>query len=226
MDTSTHRPYPFSSRRLALALVFFSLAPCGAGESTPSFAQDSFAVGYGFSGRASPNVAATTSGSKEPYVLLYGADSAFMSGSMEDAERAQQLRADLRQDLLWFRHAGRDYIIRDPATIETARQILSSPLAVGRREEDLATELGRLVAEQRRLDAQEDSLAAEQVEGRGIQNDSRSDQRKELERKRQGLDHRIGELGRLHDQVTRKADKELRTLFEQAIEKGTAQESE
>src|SRR4029077_10265933 len=113
---------------LAVVPAIFSPRPCAAQEAASSFAQGSLAVGLGPSGSGASTgpSAGGNPGVMEAYVLLYGPDSAFMSGSSADAERAWRLRGNSRGDLLWFQNAGRDYVVRDPATLKTALEILSS----------------------------------------------------------------------------------------------------
>jgi hypothetical protein len=131
---------------LATLAVVFHLVPGRAQEVARSFSAGSFAVGYGSSSSQADPVPSTIGslGVTDPYVLLYGTDSAFMSGTSADAERAWSLRGDSQEELLWFRHAGKEYLVRDPATLKAALSILSSP---EKRTRKAARELRSLLAQ-------------------------------------------------------------------------------
>jgi chromosome segregation ATPase len=51
-----------------------------------------------------------------------GEDGIAMSGNSDDADDIEAARARIDGDFLWFRRAGKAWVVRDPATIARARQ--------------------------------------------------------------------------------------------------------
>src|SRR5689334_22114372 len=79
----------------------------------------------------------SSSSDRLSYVLLIGNDdSAMMSGSSDDVRRARAYRAG-NAPLLYIREDGAAYVIRDPATLRRAEEIMRPQRELGDRQGDL-----------------------------------------------------------------------------------------
>ncbi len=159
----------------------------------------------------------------EEYVLLRPNGSSTMNGSMGDVERARKLLGPGEKEILWFRQGGKEYVIRDPRTLETAFALFAPQEELGRRQADLGShqaELGSrqaaLGAEQAKLGAKQARLGAEQArvardegratsEGREV-NDRLARQQDELSKQQDDLGRQQDELGKKQDELGKQQD--------------------
>ena len=178
------------------------------------------------------------------YVLLGAGDnSSTMSGSMDDIRRAQRLRHG-REALLYVRHAGASYVIRDAATLQQARAIFAPQEELGARQSELGSRQAALGSRQAALGAQQAQLGAQQarIGGRqakaspdradalareqdelGRQQNALGEQQNALGRQQDALGRQQDALGREQDRLSRVAEGQLRTLVAEAIQRGLAQ---
>ncbi len=99
----------------------------------------------------------------DPYVLLQGRDEVTMSGDTADVAHARrQQRQAGGGDLLWLRRAGREYVIRDAATLREAREIFRPQAELGARQGELGAQQGELGARQGELGSRQGALGAQQ----------------------------------------------------------------
>jgi len=100
----------------------------------------------------------------EAWALIEGGgkSNVWMSGSSGDMRRIDALRARDGGPLLWFRHDGREYVVRDAATLERARAILEPQMQLGRQQGELGSKQGELGAQQGELGARQGELGAQQ----------------------------------------------------------------
>jgi len=83
-----------------------------------------------------------------------------MSGSSQDAERLKRKYGDER--LLWFRHNGQTYVVRDPAALDEAEQI-NRPLAIiGAKQGEVGAKQGAVGAKQGAVGAKQGMIGAKQ----------------------------------------------------------------
>jgi beta-lactamase regulating signal transducer with metallopeptidase domain len=186
----------------------------------------------------------------DPYVLLQGRDEVTMSGDTADVERArQQQRQAGGGDLLWLRRAGREYVIRDAATLREVREIFRPQAELGARQGELGAQQGelgarqgelgsrqgalgaqqgKLGAEQARLAAEQAKLTAEAIAGDDRQAGAREQHRDQLAEQQVKL---AGEMRRLGDQQRelghqqRELGEQQRRLGDQQRELGSQQRS-
>jgi bla regulator protein BlaR1 len=175
-------------------------------------------------------------GDGESYVLLHGDNSASMSGSMSDIDKAKKLRGNGGGDILWFRHAGKEYVVHDAATLKAAREVFKEQEELGRKQGELGEQQGKLGgrqgelggkqgalgAKQGALGAQLGAIAAERA-GRGSDADDRDLEKKEaeIERQMKELDRQQEELGRQQEALGRQQE----PLGRQQEELGRQQEA-
>jgi hypothetical protein len=207
------KPFPRrGGRRIALATL--------AAFSAPLLLSHSPAVA------ASPAEAAD----RVSYVLFAaGSGSSSMSGSMEDMHSARSLRRG-EEGLLYIRHRGMAYVIRDAATLREAEAIFAPQQALGAKQAELGSRQAELGQRQAQLGAEQGRLAALQADARASRGGGLGRQQNELGR-RQGelgqqqgqLGRQQGELGREQARLARLANEKIRLLIEQAIQRGVAQ---
>jgi bla regulator protein BlaR1 len=115
------------------------------------------------------------------YIFFVDDDHTTMSGATEDVERARRLKRP-GEPMLWFRHGGREYVLRDPATLRRIAAMWGPANAIGDAQGQLGGKQGALGATQGMIGARQGELGAQQ----GMIGDRQSrlaDQRSELERR-------------------------------------------
>jgi bla regulator protein BlaR1 len=183
----------------------------------------------------------------DSYVLLYGdSDSATMSGSTGDLQKARRLRGDSKDGILWFQRDGKEYVVRDPSLLKQAQALYKPVAELGARQGELGGRQGALGGKQGALGARQGALGAElgaiaaRRAHRGDDADDRDLERreKEIDRKMEDLNRQMEdlgrqqealgkqqeELGRQQEALSAKADKEFHELMDRAIRSGAAQE--
>jgi bla regulator protein BlaR1 len=189
--------------------------------------------------------------SEDSYVLLYDKDSAVMSGSTSDIRTAKKLRGDSDVPLLWFERNGKEYVIRDPATLAQARNLFKGQMELGEKQGDLGEQQGKLGGEQGKLGAEMGSygarigeLAARQASlalaGKDDESESLEAEMEELSEKMEALGRQMEalgekqevlgrqqeELGRQQEKLSHDAEQQLQALLDKAVASGLAKEAD
>ena len=145
------------------------------------------------------------------YVLFLedGQRNVMMSGSTGDVDHARRLRRNSER-LLWFRHGGKEYVVRDAALLQQVEEIWLPVNELGRQLGQLGSRQGELGSKQGELGAKQGEVGAKQ----GI-----------LGAKQGKLGARQGVLGsrqasRLSEAERSKIDAEMRAIDEQMRELG------
>jgi bla regulator protein BlaR1 len=100
---------------------------------------------------------------EDSFVLLHGGSDVTMSGDVASVDRARKLRQEAGGgDLLWVLHAGKEYVIRDAATLAEVREIFRPQAELGARQGKLGGEQGELGAKQGELGARQGAIGAQQ----------------------------------------------------------------
>jgi len=107
---------------------------------------------------AAATAQAAPSAHVDSYMLLRDGDTVSMLSDTatdlkRDIERVRKQRQVPNERLIWFRLDGREYIIRDPATIAQAE-------AIWKPVEDLGKQMGKIGAEQGKLGAKQGEIGA------------------------------------------------------------------
>jgi bla regulator protein BlaR1 len=88
-------------------------------------------------------------GGDESYVLFYGgSDSVTMSGDTEDLQRVRRLRGDSKEDFLWFRRGGKEYVVHDASLLKRIKELTKAQGELGARQGELGGRQGALGARQ------------------------------------------------------------------------------
>lgn len=101
-------------------------------------------------------------------LALFDGDDAIFNGNDRDLEQARRLHRD-GQPMLWFRQGDKAYLVRDPATIRSARAIYQPVSDTARAQGELAGRQGALAGQQAGLAAGEAAFAREQAQLAGEQ---------------------------------------------------------
>jgi bla regulator protein BlaR1 len=182
----------------------------------------------------------------ESYVLLSGDNRTVMNGSMSDVRKAQELQHG-DEPLLYFRRSGKEYVVRDAATVKAAQELFRAQSelgekqgALGAQQGELGGRQGELGARQGALGAKQAALAAKQVrmeqdgkdadaidqemEELNRQQEELGRQQEELGRQQEELGSRQEELGRQQERLGKEAEVKFRGLVDEALRTGKAQE--
>ena len=208
-----------SSRPLALSLTLIMLAGSARAASASTWHRDS---------------------SHDAYALVQG-DHWISSDISSDA--VELLRDGDTRNFLWFRRAGRQYRIEDPAVLAQARALFD-PLdglepeqerlaeqqsALDRRENDLDREDEALDRESDRLDDDQDdddqdSSPESEADRRALDDkrQSLSDRQRALESESRALDRLERSLDQREDEIERQAEQKLWNLIDEAVRSGAA----
>jgi bla regulator protein blaR1 len=95
------------------------------------------------------------------YVMFLDEDRTTMSGSSSDIERARRFKRPGEQ-LLWFRQAGREYVVRDPAILRQVEALWKPVHVIGEQQGKLGAEQGELGSKQGEIGARQGVIGAEQ----------------------------------------------------------------
>lgn len=188
----------------------------------------------------------TSDGEGDSWVLLHDEKSVSMSGSSSDVRDARKHYSG--KPLLWFERNGKSYVVRDAATVARAQKLFEPQGelgerqgALGEKQGALGEQQGRLGAEMGRYGAQIGALAAQQaaaaVSGKEENEDLESQmeelsrkmealgrQMEELGRQQEALGRQQEELGRQQEKLAHEGERQLKSLLDQAISGGLAQE--
>jgi beta-lactamase regulating signal transducer with metallopeptidase domain len=157
------------------------------------------------------------------YVLLHEDHQSMSSGSSGDIRRARSYQRS-GERLLWFRHEGREYVVRDPATLDEVEntwhpvgelggemgKIGAKQGEIGAKQGEVGARQGAVGAEQGRIGAQQGALGSRQAVLAAREMGQLSEaQRAEIEKERRNidtqmraLDDEMQKLGRKMEEVS------------------------
>lgn len=95
------------------------------------------------------------------FVLFVADDHTTTSGSLEDIKRARRFKRPGEQ-VMWFRHAGREYVIRDPDVLRQVEAIWMPVNVLGDEQGKVGGRQGELGARQGELGAKQGEIGAHQ----------------------------------------------------------------
>ena len=116
-------------------------APAASGPPVPSGEEEHSGFAY-----------ANFFGGEQRFVVVSGkSDEVTMSGTAEDARHVEKLRKRIPGDFIWFERDEKSYIIRDPATVNRARQLWAPQEELGKKQEALGKQQEALGKQQEEL---------------------------------------------------------------------------
>jgi len=136
------------------------------------------------------------------YIYMHDGDHISMSGDTKDVERARRYRQG-NEALLWFRDAGQEYLLRDPAALKQleavwkpVEELGDAQGKLGNQQGELGQQMGELGQQQGLLGTRQGALSVREAtlsmrEGRDSLSD---DERAQLARQRRELRHQMRAL--------------------------------
>jgi beta-lactamase regulating signal transducer with metallopeptidase domain len=103
-------------------------------------------------------------GDGDSYVLLLSGKSTIMSGSTWDIAKARKLRKSDDEQLFWFEHGGKEYVVHDAATVARVKALFEPQQKLGEQQGELGAKQGELGARQGALGAQQAQQGVKQAE--------------------------------------------------------------
>ena len=168
------------------------------------------------------------------YVIVSGDSPILMSGDSEDVEHATSLRSKIKGDYIWFQHDEKNYVIRDQATVQRAKDLFKAEEELGQKQEALGKQQEALGDQQRELgkkmeavrvqipdmsaDMQKLEAQMKQLSAGGTQ-----EQLGDLQRQIGELQHKIGESQYQAGGQQRQIGEQMRDLGRQQGEIGRQQ---
>ena len=168
------------------------------------------------------------------YVIVSGDSPILMSGDSEDVEHATSLRSKITGDYVWFERDEKNYVIRDKATVERAKEIFKPEEGLSQKQEALGKQQEALGDQQRELakkmeavhvqipdmsaDMQKLEAQIKQLSIGGTQQ-----QLGDLQRQIAELQHKIGESQFQAGDQQREIGEQMRDLGQQQGELGRQQ---
>jgi bla regulator protein BlaR1 len=154
----------------------------------------------------------------ESWILMTGKNNVTMSGSTDDIARVKKLRGNADADILWFRHDGKEYVVKDAALLKVAKDLWKPVTELGGQQAKLGAEQAALGAKQAALGGRQAELGGRQA-ALGAQmaalaakaatrDDDESDgKQEELAQKMDELGRQQAELGRQQEQYSEPQEK-------------------
>ncbi|HEX6370251.1 MAG TPA: M56 family metallopeptidase [Longimicrobium sp.] len=189
--------------------------------------------------------AAATAGIAEPgeqrsqeeleFVLFRDDQNTMMNGSTRDIERARRHRRP-GEHLLWFRHGGQEYVVRDPGVLREVEELWEPVGRIGREQGRIGAQQGEIGEAQGRIGMQQGEIGAQQgrlgarhaviasrlsrLAAREADGVSASE-RREIEREREELEAQSREVGREMEALGR----QMREVSEPMRDRGEEMEA-
>lgn len=105
--------------------------------------------------------AASTRAEELKYVFFVDDNARTMSGSEAEVARAGQFRKP-GERMLWFRHNGREYVVRDPGVLAEVEQIFKPLEDIGRKQGEIGARQGEIGARQGMIGRKQGEIGAKQ----------------------------------------------------------------
>lgn len=148
----------------------------------------------------------------ESWILMSGKDNVTMSGSSDDIKKVKRLRGSDGDEVLWFERDGKEYVVRDAATLAAAKELWKPVTELGRRQAELGAEQAKLGGRQAELGGQQAALGAKQaalgaqIAALAAERVGRDDDDPEFERKEREISRKMEELGRQQEELGRQQE--------------------
>ena len=184
--------------------------------------------------------------SEDAWVLVRDEQSSSMHGDTRDLEAARSHLHELGPGYLWFRHGGKEYVLRDSGALQQIEEAVRPQMELGqaqgelgKRQGDLGRQQGQLGREQGELGRKQARVAMRRAE-RGISGEKPGPEDREAERdveetqrqlgKAQGVlgreQGKIGEeqgkMGLQQAALSKDLEKKIRQVIETSLRNGTA----
>ena len=166
----------------------------------------------------------------DTWILFHDEQRVTMAGDLSNLKSAQQLFKKFGPHYLWFRHAGKEYVVRDGKVLDKADQIAPGDGEVDAREAVLDQADAELDRHQQKIDQAQDAI--EQWEDRGAKGDEKVQRAREelrkaqeqLAREQQKLGREQEKLGKAQEKLAKEMEQKMAELIATSLRDGTAME--
>lgn len=202
--------------------------------------------------RRRTSIRTTNASNDDSYILIRSEKgtedgiSVVMSGSTDDIDKVKRLRRG-GEAVLWVRQNGKEYVIRDAATLARVEALFEPMHKLGEEQSKLGDRQAALGEKQAALGGQQAELGGRQAEiagqltNRAVSGKSTDDLESKLEdlstrqaelgqkqaelgSQQAALGEEQSKLGRRQEELSRKAESQLKVMMNDAIARGIAQE--
>lgn len=160
-------------------------------------------------------------GSKEPtFIYVRSSNETVMSGDLSDLDRVRKV---LKQGerALWTRTAaGKEYLIRDVATLDDVEKAWAPPRPLSEQMGKLGDQMGKIGKQMGKLGEQIAKLALQ--DGAADKRRELEQQMRELEKQMKPLERQMRELEPKHEAAIAKAQAGTQAVIQRAIASGLA----
>jgi hypothetical protein len=165
---------------------------------------------------------------QDAWVFVRDAQKVSMSSDLKDLEKARKYLAKFGPGYLWFRDAGKEYVVRDGAILNQVREVVNDEDSTALRDAQLDAQDQELERHQQRLDKSEAEI--EEWED-GAAPSELHDAKERLRRAQQDVNRAQEKLakeqerlGRIEEQRSREMERRMAALIASALREGKAQQ--
>ena len=156
---------------------------------------------------------------EDSWVVVRGERGATMHGDLADLKVARAYQNNFGPAYLWFRHDGKQYVVRDGKTIEQIDELV-------RPQGELGEEQARLGKHQARLGQQQAELGMRQARA-GLRGDHAEERelgqaQEALGREQEKLGHEQEKMGKQQEKLAREVERKVALLIDRSLKDGTA----
>lgn len=164
---------------------------------------------------------------RDAWVFVRDAENVSMSSNLKDLEKARKYLSTYGPGYLWFRHAGKEYVVRDGAVLKKVREVTGEG-ETDAQDAQLDAQDQELERHQQRLDQHEAEIeewedAADPSELRSAKERLRNAQ-KEVNRAQEKLAKEQEKLGRAEEKRSQEMERRMASLIASALREGKAQQ--
>jgi bla regulator protein BlaR1 len=156
---------------------------------------------------------------EDSWVVVRGERGATMHGDLADLKVARRYLKDSGPAYLWFRHDGREYVVRDGTAIQKIDDLV-------RPQEELGEEQARLGKHQARLGQQQADLGMRQARAalRGDHDEERElgKAQESLGREQEKIGREQEKMGKRQEKLAREVEQKVALLIDRTLKDGTA----
>ena len=165
----------------------------------------------------------------DAWILFHSEENVTMSGDLSDLPAAQRLYKKFGPHYLWFRLAGKSYVISDGKVLQQADATAASDRKVDAKEKELDAADAELDRQQEKLDRSEAQIDAWQDSGARDPklHDARaqvSRAQREVGREQERVGKEQEKLGKVQEAQSKKMEQKMAELIAAALRDGTAKE--
>ena len=165
----------------------------------------------------------------DAWILFHTEERVTMSGDLSNLNTAKRLSKKFGPKFLWFRHAGKEYIVRDGEVLKKATELAESEGEIDAREAILDADDAEIERHQRKLD--ENQAIVEKWQDQGVRDEKLQRAQEELSKAQRQIASEQGTLGREQEKLgkaqekrAKEMERKMADLIAATLKNGTAKE--